>query len=248
MADGGVSETPVIAETPRRAGIGGFLVKFAGAIAILIVVAFGLMWAAQSYVGKKLSPNPVTIANASLQGLQEQNRLSAFAARYVAVVTSKQTRLGLTAEKTMIMPGMVRYEVDLGKLSQRDVTWDAGTNTLGVRLPAVEVDQPQIDLAAIRQYGSGGVLMTLTSAEADLDAANRQQGQAELLRQARAPTMIRIARDATRSAVERSFAMPLRAAGIDATVKVTFADEGSTERWDASRSLQEVLGEDRAKR
>src|SRR3546814_7518960 len=80
MADGGVIEPPV--ETPRRAGIGGFLVKFAGAIAILIVVALVLMWAAQSYVGKKLSPDPVTIANSSLQGLQEQNRLSAFAARY----------------------------------------------------------------------------------------------------------------------------------------------------------------------
>src|SRR3546814_4967294 len=72
MADGGVHEPPV--ETQRRAGIGGFLVKFAGAIAILIVVALGLMWAAQSYVGKKLSPDPVTIANSSLQGLQEQNR------------------------------------------------------------------------------------------------------------------------------------------------------------------------------
>src|SRR3546814_6879124 len=81
---------------------------------------------------------------------------------------------------------MVRYEVDLGKLTQRDVTWDAASNTLGVRLPRVEADQPQIDLAAIRQYGSGGVLMTLTSAEADLDAANRKEGQAELLRQARA--------------------------------------------------------------
>src|SRR3546814_12190421 len=88
MADGGVIEPPV--ETPRRAGIGGFLVKFAGAIAILIVVALGLMWAAQSYVGKKLSPDPVTIANYSMQGLKEQNRLSALAARYVEVVRSKK--------------------------------------------------------------------------------------------------------------------------------------------------------------
>src|SRR3546814_1376599 len=200
------------------------------------------MWSAPTYVGKKLWPDPVTIANSSLQGLQEQNRLSAFAARYVAVVTSKQSRLGLTAEKTMIMPGMVRYEVDLGKLTQRDVTWDAASNTLGVRLPPVEADQPQIDLAAIRQYGSGGVLMTLTSAEADLDAANRKEGQAELLSQARAPAMLKIARDATRAAVERSFAMPLRAAGIAARVKVTFADEGSGERWDTSRSIDEVVG------
>src|SRR3546814_14127498 len=110
------------------------------------------MWAAQSYVGKKLSPDPVTIANSSLQGLQEQNRLSAFAARYVAVVTSKQSRLGLTAEKTMIMPGMVRYEVDLGKLTQRDVTWDSASNTLGVRLPPGGAAQPPIAHAALRRY------------------------------------------------------------------------------------------------
>src|SRR3546814_13892063 len=79
MADGGVIEPPV--ETPRRAGIGGFLVQFAGAIAILIVVALGVMWEAQSYVGNKLSPAPVTLANSRLQGFQAQNRLSAFAPR-----------------------------------------------------------------------------------------------------------------------------------------------------------------------
>src|SRR3546814_10866329 len=112
---------------------------------------------------------------------------------------------------------MVRYEVDLGKLTQRDVTWDAASNTLGVRLPPVEADQPQIDLAAIRQYGSGGVLMTLTSAEADLDAANRKEGQAELLRQARAPAMIKIARDATRAAVERSFAIDRKSTRLNSS-------------------------------
>jgi len=36
----------------------------------------------------------------------------------------------------------------------------------------------------------------------------------------------------------------LRAAGVDATVTVRFADEpvANSERWDASRSLQDVLG------
>ncbi len=239
MAERGVNDTA--SPAPVRSGVGGFLAKFAGSVAILLIVVLALMWAAQSYVGKKLSPDPVTIANASLQGLQEQNRLSAFAARYVAVVTSKQTRLGLTAQKTLIMPGMVRYEVDLGKLTQRDVTWDAETNTLGVRLPPVEVDQPQVDLSAIRAYDGGGILMSLTNAEKDLDTANRKAAQAELVRQARAPMMMKLARDATRRAVERSFAMPLRAAGIDATVKVRFTDETNDERWDTSRSLREVL-------
>ncbi|MFM9768200.1 DUF4230 domain-containing protein, partial [Streptomyces scabiei] len=78
-------------------------------------------------------------------GLQAQNKLSAFTAQYVAVVTSTQTRLGLSTQKTLIMPGLVRYEVDLGKLRQRDVQWDKASGTLSVTLPPIETDPPQVD-------------------------------------------------------------------------------------------------------
>ena len=225
-------------------GVGGFLAKAAGFVVILVLAGLLALWGVQRYVSDRLTPDPTTIASASLEGLREQNRLSAFAARYVAVVTSKQSQLGFTTEKTLIMPGMVRYEVDMGKLTQADVAWDGATKTLAVRLPAVEADGPQVDLNAVREYGSGGVLTTFTDAEKRLDDANRRAGQIELIRQARDPAMIKLARDATRRAVERSFAMPLRAAGIDATVAVRFADEpiATTERWDTSRSLQDVLG------
>lgn len=225
-------------------GVGGFLAKAAGFVVILVLAGLLALWGVQRYVSDRLTPDPTTIASASLEGLREQNRLSAFAARYVAVVTSKQSQLGFTTEKTLIMPGMVRYEVDMGKLTQADVAWDGATKTLAVRLPAVEADGPQVDLNAVREYGSGGVLTTFTDAEKRLDDANRRAGQIELIRQAREPAMIKLARDATRRAVERSFAMPLRAAGIDATVAVRFADEptANTERWDTSRSLQDVLG------
>ncbi|WP_204271705.1 hypothetical protein, partial [Escherichia coli] len=66
----------------------------------------------------------------------------------------------------------------------------------------------------------------------------------ELLRQAQSGPYMRMAREATRRAVERSFAMPLRATGIDAQVRVLFPDEAnrSTERWDVSRRPEEVLG------
>lgn len=228
----------------RSGGLGSFLAKAAGVVVILVLAALLALWGVQRYVASRLAPDPTTIATASLQGLREQNRLSAFAARFVAVVTSKQTQLGFSTQKTLIMPGMVRYEVDLGKLTQADVAWNANARTLSVRLPAVEVEGPQIDLNALREYGSGGVLARLTDAETRLDTANRRAGQVELIRQAREPAMIRLARDATRRAVERSFAMPLRAAGIDATVAVRFADEpvSNDERWDTSRSLQDVLG------
>jgi hypothetical protein len=220
------------------------LPKIAGGLVLFVLALLLAIWGVQRYVESRLSPDPVTVASASLQGLREQNRLSAFAARYVAVVTSRQTQLGFTTQKTLIMPGSVRYEVDLGKLTERDVAWDAATKTLSVRLPPIEVDGPQVDLTAIREYSSGGVLAAVTNAESRLDLANRRAGQAELLRQAREPVSMRLARDATRRAVERSFALPLRAAGLDAKVLVAFADDpvASDEQWDVSRSLEQVLG------
>ena len=219
--------------------------KFAAALALIALFVVGMFWALGYAVQKKLAgPDPVTIASGSLQGLREQNRLSAFAARFVSVTTSTQSQFGLSSQKTLIMPGMVRYEVDLARLQQKDVTWDAVSKTLGVTLPPVEVYGPQVDLTQIREYGAGGLLSTFTDATARIDAANRRIGQAELVRQAHEPMPMTLARDATRRAVERSFAMPLQAAGITATVKVRFADEAkpSSEQMDRSKSLEEVLG------
>ncbi|MET0307744.1 MAG: DUF4230 domain-containing protein [Sphingomonas sp.] len=204
------------------------------------------VWLAGDYLKSRfLAPEPVTIASSSLQGLREQNRLSTFAARYVAVVTSTQSRVGLSAQKTMIMPGMVRYEVDLAKLQQGNVVWDAASKRLTVTLPPIEVVGPDVDINGIREYSGGGILMRLTNVEAQLDSANRKAGQAELVRQAREEMPMRLAREATRRAVERSFAMPLKAAGLDATVEVAFPDERGSrdpEQWDRSRSVQDVLG------
>lgn len=190
-------------------------------------------------------PDPETIAAASLQSMQEQARLTTMAGRYVAVVTSTQRRFGLSAEKTLIMPGLVRYEVDLARLNQGDVGWDPATETLSVQLPPLEVSGPEIDFQSVREYQDGRVLMALTDAELALDQANRQRAQQELVRQARQPLPMRLARDAAKKAVARSFAMPLRAAGIDANVEVRFADEPDEDPsyLDRSRRMEDVLEE-----
>jgi len=193
-------------------------------------------------------PDPETIAAASLQSIREQNRLTPFAARYVAVVTSRQDRFGLSAQKTLIMPGLVRYEVDLGKLQQRDLRWNEATKTLSISLPPLEISRPNVDLNELREYEEGGVLMALTSAEEKLDAANRARGQQELIRQARQAMPMRLARDAAKRAVARSFAMPLRAAGIEANVEVRFAGESGEDPsyLDRSRRIEDVLKERQA--
>lgn len=215
------------------------LLLFAAGLALLVVAALFVMSRAQS----TFDPKPETIAAASLQGLREQNKLSAFAARFVAVVTSTQTRFGLSAKKTLIMPGAVQYQVDLSKLTQNDVRWDAPTKTLTVTLPPVQVSAPEIDMKAIREYDGGGILLALTDAETSLDTANRAAAQAELTKQAQESVTMKLATDATRRAVASTFAMPLKAAGLDANVVVRFVGEGGSARSvvDGSTPVAEIL-------
>jgi Protein of unknown function (DUF4230) len=212
---------------------------YAPFVAIILMIAALLWW-----VDRQIDPRPETIASASLNSMREQNRLSAFAANYSAVVTSEQHRFGLSAKKTLIMQGLVRYEVDLAQLGSNDVRWDASTKTLSVRIPSIETAAPQIDLKSIQEYGEGGILRTLTDVDGELDEANRDKGQAELTRQAQGPVPMRLARDAFKRAVAQNFAAPLRAAGLDAKVEAFFADEvggNITTRWDESTPLSKFV-------
>jgi Protein of unknown function (DUF4230) len=214
------------------------------ALAVPIMFILAIWWAIDGFRSLRDGPSPETIASASLTGIREQNRLSAFAANYAAVVTSEQQRFGLSAKKTLIMQGLVRYEVDLAKLTGDDVRWDAATQTLSVRIPPIEVARPQIDLNSIQEYGENGLLTVLTNAEDSLDAANRAKGQAELVRQAQGPVPMRLARDAFKRAIAQNFQVPLRAAGLNAKVETYFADEFGgdvTTRWDESTPLSEIV-------
>src|SRR4051812_15043887 len=65
-------------------------------------------------------PSAKTIASASLESMRAQNRLIAFVARYVSVTTSETSRFGFGAKRTLILPGDVRYELDLSKLQPKD--------------------------------------------------------------------------------------------------------------------------------
>jgi len=173
--------------------------------------------------------DPLAIANATLLSVREQGRQTMFAARFVAVATASETRLGLTARKTLIMPGQVRYGVDLSRLRRQNLAWDSATLTLTVTLPPLEVAGPQIDFDQVQEYAEGGILMALTDAETALDESNRRAGQEELMRQARGPLPMGQARAAAMRDVARSFALPLRGAGIDASVAIRFVDPSGAE-------------------
>jgi len=191
-------------------------------VVLLLAALGGGLWLFDHTRRTAMEGTVETVAEASLQGLREQARLSAFAARFVAVTTSEQIRFGLKARQTMIMPGLVRYEIDLNQIGKDDLAWDEASRTLTVTLPPLILTGPQVDLTAIQVYDGGGILIALTDAEKTLDAVNRRQGQEVLIRQARGDVPMRLAKDATRRAIERSFAMPLRAAGLEATVVARF--------------------------
>ena len=172
--------------------------------------------------------NAKTIASASLESMRAQNRLIAFVARYVSVTTTQTSRFGLSAKRTLILPGDVRYELDLSRLQSKDVTWDGSTKTLKVQLPEIEIAGPDVDLAGAQEYGEGGVLSALTNANQQLDEANRAKAVSDLRKQAQGAMQMRLAHQAARAAIERSFAMPLLAAGFrDVKVIARFPTEGS---------------------
>ena len=113
---------------------------------VAVALILGVLLGVTTGVADRIfgGPNPKTIASASLESMRAQNRLVAFVARYVSVVTSEQNRLGglISSERTLILPGDVRYELDLSKLEADDVTWDAANHTLKVQLPEIEVAGP----------------------------------------------------------------------------------------------------------
>ena len=188
---------------------------------ILLMIAAWFAW--KAWDEWKRGPEPETIVSASLESLREQNVLVPFTARFVAGPTSRVERLGLTAQKTLIVPGTVRYEIDLSKLERKDVVWDAATNTLTVTLPPLRVSDPQIDPSQAAEYRDGRFIMAITDAEQRLDQANWRAAREEIVRQARGDVPMGLARDAAKRAMEANFALPLRATGIDANVTVTFA-------------------------
>lgn len=223
----------------------------------LVLPALGLILLGLA-LGWGLRPSPAApppdaeaIAVAALLSVRDEGRLAPFSARFVAVVTASETHLGLTARKTLIMPGTVRYGVDLARLRRSSLAWEESSRTLTVTLPPLELSGPEIDLNQIRESSEGGLVMALAGSEKILDRTNRQTAQDELMRQAREPGPMRLARAAAMRDVARAFALPLRAAGVEASVAVRFVDPAGKEEasWlDRPRPLEARLRDRQAER
>lgn len=221
----------------------------AAAFALLLIgIALGFVLRPAT---KAPAADPEAIATATLLSVRDQGRLVPFTATFVATASASESHLGLTARKTLVMPGTVRYGVDLTRLRRSSLAWDAATRTLTVTLPPLELSGPKIDLNQVREDKEGSLVMALSDSEKALDSENRREAQDDLMRQARAPEPMQMARDSAMRDVARSFAMPLRAAGIEASVAVRFLDPAGREEamyLDRPRRLEETLRDRQANR
>ena len=224
-------------------------VLVAAAILLLLAgIAVGLVLRPSA---KAPEADPEKIALATLLSVRDQGRIVPFTATFVASASASESHLGLTARKTLIMPGTVRYGVDLARLRRSSLAWDSATRTLTVTLPPLELSGPRIDLNQVREEKEGSLVMALADSEKALDSKARREAQDDLMRQARAPAPMAMARDSAMRDVARSFAMPLRAAGIEASVAVRFLDPAGREEtaWlDRPRRVEEKLRDRQADR
>ena len=177
-------------------------------------------------------PNPKTIASASLESMRAQNRLIAFVARYVSVVSSEQQRLGGLVSSERTLDPARRRALRARPVQAPAERRDAGTRRptrSRVQLPEVEIAGPDVDLDC-----GAGIWRRRRAVGADQCQPAARPGEP---RRGPSPTCasrrtaavpMRLARQAARQAVERSFAMPLLAAGFkDVKVVARFPTDGT---------------------
>jgi hypothetical protein len=217
--------------------------------ALIVGLVAGLLLRPHAGAPAAAKNDAVALADAALLALRDEGRVVPYSARYVAVVTARDNKLGLTASKTLTLPGSVRYGLDLTRLRRSDLAWDAPTRTLTVTLPPLELSGPAVEPAEAREQAEGGLVMALSGAEKALDEANRKAAADDLLRQARTPAALTAARAAAMRLVANGFALPLRAAGVDASVAVRFVDPAGKEEaafLDRPRRLENALSDRQA--
>lgn len=152
----------------------------------------------------------------------------------------------INSNRVMKAPFEVDYFVNLSALGPGDFMWDDASDTLTVRAPAVRLGKVNVDESRTYLDRTTGIFVTR-----DAMAKMQRQASAGAVRVAREeagkPDKMAAARRNAQAALMALFGAPLRAQGIDAKVVVRFADERARdgERWDVSKSLQEVLAEAR---
>jgi hypothetical protein len=144
-------------------------------------------------------------------------------------------------ELVIRQPFRVGYFVDMRRMTLSDYIWDEQSKTLLVRLPPAAPDPPSIDASKQEVQAKGWVITRdmQNRLRKSIAVGAQRQAQQEALK----PENMRLADEGARKAIADNLAPALRAAGIPGVRVEVIARNGSSERWDMSRSIAEVLAE-----
>ncbi len=226
-------------------GLGKLLVSLAIATAILVATFVGYRFYTERYT-VSTDDDGVAVARVVAGRLYGSSDLRVSHLAGTVQSTASTTRMfgWLRYVRLIKAPYDVDYFVDLGALAPRDFRYDSRRRALLVEVPDVIVGNPNVDEGRVTLDTTTGFLPP-RGAMAELQKMVSAKATTVVAAKAREPENMRKARENGRAALERLFAGSLDAAGLPVTVTVRFAGEpraGSSERWDLTRSLEEVLG------
>ena len=151
----------------------------------------------------------------------------------------------LRSAQKATMPYSVGYTLSLADLGPDDYRWDPKTRTLVIRVPLVTPEPPNIDESRRDVAGTQGIFVT-RGASTNLQRRASQLATAEAGRIAAVPANLARAQENAEKLVADLARAPLDAAGLGpVTVRVVTPASGvqDGERWDVSRSIEQVLAD-----
>jgi hypothetical protein len=186
-----------------------------------MVAAFRFLPQAGAWLPSLSATSGETVVQTTLAAVRREQKLLVFAAWVTADVTSsvqktfmEMTVPGTSIRQTWIVPGLVRYAIDLSTLEAKDLAWNEKTRTLTVRMPPVVPLEPAVQLDRMKVFSEKGLLAPATDVEEVAEQMNREAIAREIMAQAKAPELMRLAEEAAAEALRNSFLLPLNAAGI----------------------------------
>lgn len=153
-----------------------------------------------------------------------------------------------SAQKATV-PYSIGYLLDLRDLGPDDYRWEPATRTLTIAVPLVRPEPPNIDETRRRIAATQGIFVT-RQASANLQRRASELATAEAQKIAAEPANLSRAQRSAEGVVADLARAPLEAAGFaPVTVRVITPAAGTRdgERWDVSRSLEQVIRDRQAR-
>tara|TARA_R110000782_G_scaffold78276_8_gene155356 strand:- start:15610 stop:16272 length:663 start_codon:yes stop_codon:yes gene_type:complete len=195
---------------------------------VMFGIAFGGAYYFHNYQQGATERQIRSVASATLADLQKQAKLTAYVARFAAVVSAKSDapeQADAIPARLFVIPGTVSYDLNLRAIGAKDIVWHEAENMLSVKVPPPKVSGPELAEDDLRVYGADGSLLATGAVGGVLSEHVRITAKVSVLEQAKGEKAMRSAREAIRTVIARAFTDALRAEGLKAAVKVSFADE-----------------------